>query len=159
VGVYADLTNKVADVLEAERQPGQALDYCKAVLFGDGDTTATLLRPFIWITLDDPALEERWAAAQNVREGELRVLIHCESLVLDEARPYGVTGDATKRGPLTMLADVANRIEANRTAILAASGKATDFNITGRLNRRTGERSMAAVLLITFKTRFIAGSR
>lgn len=159
MSVYADLVNKVFDVLVAETVAGQPLDYIKDIVLGEADKVMTLSRPFLWITLDDPALDERWTAAQNVREGEFRVLVHCESLITDEDRPYGVSGDATKRGPLVMLADVANRVEVNRNPILSANSKITDFNITGRLNRKTGDRSMAAVLLITFRTRFLSGGR
>jgi hypothetical protein len=103
MGGYADLANKLFDVLEDERMGG-SLSYLKKVYFGEIERLTSLAHPFVVVRLDDAqALEESWVAAKDRRDGVLTLLADVEVDVPDLARPYGLSGDPAKRGILIVV--------------------------------------------------------
>lgn len=160
MGVYADAVNVIYDQLKLAQATGQPLGYVKYVRMGEQEAVTSLARPHIVVKLDDPAVEEEWRAANNIRSGAFIVLIQMLTTAGDAERPYGVTGDANKRGIVTLFEDVMNVVDLARAAILAANPtKLVDINVTMRQPRIVGPDSWEATAVVQITPRFTAGDR
>lgn len=157
MGFAADAVNKVKDVLDTEQ--GAALSYFNEVYFGELDTSTSAVAPYLWLHLASPAFTEEWHATTNSKLSFLKLLIVVVIEAQDLARPYGVSGDATKRGILTATEDVMNRLDANRSVIVAANAALMDFNISILETRNIGERTWECVIEMTLRTRIFSGGR
>jgi hypothetical protein len=157
MGVFTDSINAVYDLLEADSKEGQLLEEIKHVWFGEDDAVTTLTRPFLWVHLDDPATDEAWTAAQDIRGTPFRVLVEVVVKAEGKNRPYGVTN--SKRGMLELLERVMNRLEAQRATLLGSNGKNVDMQVTLRRSSNIGDSSLAGIIIVTFLQRFSAGGR
>jgi hypothetical protein len=92
VGVYANVVNKVFDVLEAARATGQPLERVNGILFGERDRVSSLLHPYLKVVLEDPPIDEEWTAGRNQRGGEFRIIIGAAGKYEISDRPYGRIG-------------------------------------------------------------------
>jgi hypothetical protein len=157
MGLNADAINKLKDILVTEQ--GGALSYLTNLYFGEADYVTTLTRPYMWIHLGDPALEESWASASDRRQVLFRVQIDVSIQRGDSARSYGVTGDNSKRGFLVATEEVMNRIEANRSSFVAPTlSKSLDIEMTAKSVKDTNN-DYVGVIMMTFKQRFAAAGR
>lgn len=159
--MYSDAVNAIRDVLVAAMAVGQPLAYFTALEFGEAkERVQTLKRPYLSVQLDDPAIEEDWVAAKDRRGGFFRVLVTVSTHAFDEARPYGVKGDDTKRGILTMVEDVMNQLDNDRATILAADpSQLIDMNLAMRGPRIPGQGTWEGTIVVSIRPRFTAGNR
>lgn len=160
MGVFADTINKLKDELEAARIGGQPLDYFKHVYFGERDNITTLGHPYMWVHLRPVHIDETWSAARNVRDTPFTMLVNVAIESQDETRPYGVTGDTTKRGILVAVADVMNEIDNRRVAILGSNiNRNYDLQVTVQLGENIGNRTFSSIIEVEVKQRYTAGDR
>lgn len=159
--MYAELANKVLDLARAAKSSGGALERFRAVYAGEQEQNASLERPFVIITLDDPAVEEAWTAAKDVRTGRLTMRLDAVMRAPRNVKdyPWGKPGDADSFGALEALEVLGDFVDANRNAILSASPKAVDVTVTGRINRGIGDDTWIAGLTLTISNRFRSGTR
>jgi hypothetical protein len=159
MGLWADTINKLKDTLDAAIVTGQALEEFTIVHFGEMDTVTTLTPPYLWLHVDTPPVAEDWHAAKDRRRATFTCLVHVVMRPQDKARPYGVTGDATKQGPLVGAADVMNLIDSERAALLAVNAKNIDMNLGVRSLTNIGDRNFETVITVDFLQRFGAAGR
>jgi len=161
MGLWADTINKLKDVLDTAVGVSQPLAYFNVVHFGELDTITTLTPPYLWLHLDEPPLAEPevWHAAQDRRRAGFMCLVACVIRPQDVSRPYGVTGDTTKRGILVGVADVMNEIENQRSGILRANAANIDMNLGLRSVANIGDRHFEGVITIDIAQRFGAKGR
>lgn len=157
MSLYADTINAVRDVLKAATASGQPLEYIEGFWFGEDDRPTDLGFPYIWIHLDNPMMREVWAAAKNLRGGEMTPLVDIGVEKPSGDYPYGKTG--VSRGLLTILTDVMNVLDTNRATILAASSKTIDMNLDVRNTQPSGQGTWTAQIVVLIKPRFRAGDR
>jgi len=160
MGLYADTINSVYDELKAKLVGGQPLDFISGILLGEQDQQLTLKLPHLLVMLPDPFTEEIWAALKDKRETLFRVqILVAVEAPSDKERPYGLSGDPTKRGILTVTEDVMNQIELSRTAILASSPKNIDMNLNAGQGQNIGGQDYGTTIMLRFKQRFFHGDR
>ena len=159
MGIFADTINKLRDVLDAAIVTAQPLDYFEIVHFGEIDTNTTLTPPYLWVHLDENPVVEDWHAAKDSRRSIFTCLVSCVVPASNLASPYGVTGDAAKRGVLVGVADVMNEIENNRSALIAANAGNIDLNLGLRTVANLGDRNFGGLVTVEFKQRFSTQGR
>lgn len=159
--MYSAALNALFDVLTAGKVVGQPLDYFSAVEWDAADDkVGTLAKPYMIVTIDDPAVEEDWISAKDGRGGAFRAVVVLTVGIADKTRPFGLKGDTTKRGVLTIAEEVMNHIDNNRAAILAGDpNKLVDMNLSLRGPRTIGKETREASIVVSFKPRFKAGQR
>lgn len=159
MGFSADVVNKIKDVLDAEIVSGQALDYVKKVYFGGNSQVTNLAFPFLWLTLGSPIWTESWIGAKDRKGAPMKIALLVGAQRGDTARPYGVSGDTTKRGILTIVDEVLNRLDAKRSTILSANQAILDMNLTVESSESLDEDHWAVLIIIEIKARFFSAGR
>ncbi len=160
MGLYADAVNAIFDQLVLAKAVGQPLAYLQTVKLGEQEDVMSLARPYALVVLDDPSIDEVWQAANERRAGAYRVLVVLVSTATDATRVYGVSGDATKRGIVTLLEDTLNAMDAARAAIKDVNPtRLVDINLTVRGPRAIGTDSWEATIVFQITPRFTAGDR
>jgi hypothetical protein len=157
MSLYVDAINGLRDVLKAATVKGQPLDYFNGFWFGEDDIPTDHGFPYMWIHLDNPMMRELWAAARNLRGGEVSPLVDVGVEKPSGEYPYGQTGGT--RGILTVVSDVMNVIDNSRATILAASTKLIDMNLDVRNTQPSGQGTWTAQIVVIIKPRFRAGDR
>lgn len=158
--MYASTINKVHSTLKTARDSG-ALSHFVGLYFGEQDANLNLSKPAMLVKMDDPFIDpsEDWQSIRNRKEGFFRVIVVVISDAVNRDFPYGKPGDANKRGILTDVKDVLNQLDTDRDAIVAASSKNIDMNVSGRRMQNIGGRTWEAELVLIFKQRFTTGGR
>lgn len=159
--MYSNAVNSVFNVLTAANVSGQPLDFLKSIYFGEATPrVTTLAKPYLIVSLDDPAASEDWVASKDRRGGTFTIIVVITAGIQDPARPFGLKGDATKRGIVTIAEDVMNQLDNDRATILAADpSKLIDMNLALRGPRPMGEGVWEATVAVIIRPRFTAGQR
>jgi len=157
MGVFADLYNEVVDVYDAAKASG-SLQYIKSVNRGLADRMQKGSTPSLTIW---PAFtpDEAWVAVPNRRQGIFTVVVGIAQEPGNRDRPFGVTGDTSKRGLLVTAADVMNLADNKRDDFKLAAPTLTDMEVVSNDPVPIGERFWVQEIMIRFKYRPLAGQR
>jgi len=159
-GRYVAVIRNIRALIEAAAAPGGRLEYLEEIFFGEHDPETDATRPYVWVHLAQDAVSERWTAARNQKDSELRVVIEVNLDAEDPDEPYGLTGESPRLGVLTMIEDVANAVdEAGLGLGSDAKPAAVDYNIDVKTIRNIEGAAWKGELLVIAKLRFIAGDR
>lgn len=170
MGVNANAIEALKGVLAAGQTTGQSLEYLTNLYIGDRDVVTTRTRPYMWIRFGEPetkenrvpALEESWTGAKDRKDATLRIQVEVSILASNSSYPYGVTADTGKRGFIVATEDVMNRIEANRSSLVApATGltKVVDFALQATVEKNPDDSKWVGVVTVAFRLRFAAADR
>jgi len=159
-GRYANVIRNLRLLLLAAAEPGARLEYLEEVYFGENDPETEATRPYVWVHLAQDSVAERWSAARNQKDSELRMIVEVNLDVEDPKEPYGIAGTDPKLGALTMLEDVANAIDEAGLGN-GSDGKpaAIDYNISMQTIRNIEGSTWKGELLVVARLRFLAGDR
>jgi hypothetical protein len=167
------------DVLNTETSSGQ-LTFIASLLLGDAPGTPT--KPYLRVRVPDNDLGQSWVpnrflggagfradvvtgesfvAAKDLRGAWFRVEVIVIADPQDTARPYGVTGNSSKRGALTIAETVLNRIDANRSSLITPNvAQVVDLNTAyDETVYISSDGSYQATIEVAFKARFSSGNR
>jgi hypothetical protein len=159
-GRYANVIRNVRLLLEAAAEPTRRLAYLEEIYFGENDPETDVSRPYVWVHLAQESVAERWSAARNQKDSELRIVVEVNLDIEDPEEPYGVAGAMPKLGVLTMLEDVANAIDEAGLGNGSDGKPATvDYNLSVQTVRNVEGSTWKGELLIVARLRFLAGDR